>query len=77
MDPGSAGSSYLARKAVRGLEVFGRMALNTTVGGINPAAALQFTGIASGWGRVIEMPTRDSNQTVSRVTDENRPWGLP
>jgi hypothetical protein len=35
---GTAGLVYLARKAAPGLEVFGGIDLNLTVGGMNPAA---------------------------------------
>jgi hypothetical protein len=81
MDTGSAGSAYLARKVVPGVEVFGRYALNTTTGGMNPAAVIQFTHIAGGYGRIIEMPTRDSENTyknmMGRGGEDTRPWITP
>ncbi len=60
MDAGSATAAYLVRTHVEPtLEVFGRMPLNSTVGGINIAAVDEFTQIQGGWGRIVEMPTMD------------------
>lgn len=70
MDVSSAASAYVARKAVPGIEVFGRFALNLTSGGLNPAAVMQFTSMQGGWGRIVEMPTRDARLPQN----DNRPW---
>lgn len=70
MDVSSAASAYFARKAVPGIEVFGRFALNVTSGGLNPAAVMQFASMKGGWGRIVEMPTRD----VRLPENDNRPW---
>ena len=52
---------------VPGLEVFGGIALNLTVGGINPAAVEHMTRVSGGWGRIVWMPTFDAeNQVRSR-----------
>jgi hypothetical protein len=80
MDMSSAASAYFARKDVPGMEVFARFALNTPSGGLNPAAAVQFTHIAGGYGRIVEMPTRDSEQTFRGASSrgpESRPWVTP
>jgi uncharacterized protein DUF6282 len=80
-DPTSAAVAYLVRKhAVPGFEMFGRMALNYSTGGINVAAVEHFTQIKGGWARILEMPTRDS-VTGARNMDpaalaQNRPWML-
>jgi hypothetical protein len=73
MDISSAASAYLARKAVPGVEVFGRFALNLPLGGLNPAAVMQFTSVQGGWGRIVEMPTRD----VRLPQKDGRPWVTP
>lgn len=73
MDISSAASAYLARKAVPGVEVFARFALNLPSGGLNPAAVMQFTSMKGGWGRIIEMPTRD----IRVPQNDNRPWVTP
>ena len=80
MDTGSAASAYFARKVVPGIEAFGRFGMNTTVGGINPAAAFQFTHIEGGYGRIVEMPTRDSSnafRNAGAAENETRPWITP
>jgi hypothetical protein len=80
-DPGSAGSAYLVRKhVVPGFEFFGRMALNYSTGGINVAAVEHFSQIKGGWGRILEMPTRDSRTAARSMAPDflakNRPWML-
>jgi hypothetical protein len=83
-DAGSAGAAYLARKHVApGFEVFGRMASNYSTGGINVAALEHYAQIKGGWGRIFEMPTRDSITATTRpgsMDPQNlartRPWML-
>lgn len=83
-DAGSAGAAYLVRKhAVPGFEAFGRMASNYATGGINVAALEHYTQIKGGWGRIFEMPTRDSITATMRpgsmdpkTLERTRPWML-
>jgi hypothetical protein len=65
--------AYVVRKEVPGIEVFGGVDLNLTVGGINPAAVQHMTEVSGGWGRVVWMPTFDSENQV-RYSKENRPF---
>src|SRR5215510_10689878 len=53
-DP-TGGLAYLVRKEVPGLEVFGGIDLNLTVGGINPAAVAHMAEVSGGWGRFVWM----------------------
>ena len=69
----TAGDAYLARTLVPGIEVFGGIDLNLTVGGINPAAVEHMTKVTGGWGRVVWFPTFDSENAV-RAAKENRPF---
>jgi uncharacterized protein DUF6282 len=69
----TAGIVYLVRKLVPGVEVFGGIDLNLTVGGINPAAVEHMTRVSGGWGRVVWMPTFDAENQV-RYSKENRPF---
>jgi Family of unknown function (DUF6282) len=69
----TAGVVYLVRKFVPGIEVFGGIDLNLTVGGINPAAVEHMTRVTGGWGRVVWMPTFDAENQV-RYSKENRPF---
>jgi hypothetical protein len=69
----TAGIAYLVRKLVPGIEVFGGIDLNLTVGGINPAAVEHMTRVTGGWGRVVWMPTFDAENQV-RSSKEDRPF---
>ena len=65
--------AYLVRKEVPGIEIFGGIDLNRTVGGINPAAVERMTMMKGGWGRVVWMPTFDAENQV-RFSKEKRPF---
>jgi hypothetical protein len=69
----TAGLVYLVRKVVPGVEVFGGIDLNLTVGGINPAAVEHMTRVTGGWGRFVWMPTFDAENQV-RYSKETRPF---
>jgi hypothetical protein len=69
----TAALAYTVRKEVPGIEVFGGIDLNRTVGGINPAAVERMVMLKGGWGRVIWMPTFDAENQV-RFSKENRPF---
>ncbi len=69
----TAGLAFLARKAAPGLEVFGGIDLNLTVGGLNVSAIEQMTRVAGGWGRMVWMPTFDAENQV-RYSKESRPF---
>ena len=69
----TASLAFLARKAAPGLEVFGGIDLNLTVGGMNPAAVEHMTQVTGGWGRFVWMSTFDAENQV-RYSKENRPF---
>lgn len=69
----TAGIAYLVRKLVPGIEVFGGIDLNRTVGGINPAAVEHMVKVTGGYGRVVWMPTFDAENQV-RTSKEERPF---
>lgn len=69
----TASLAYLVRKEVPGIEIFGGIALNRTVGGVNPSAVERMTRVKGGWGRVVWMPTFDAENQV-RYSKENRPF---
>ncbi len=69
----TAGLAFLARKEASGLEVFGGIDLNLTVGGMNPVAVEHMTQVAGGWGRIVWMSTFDAENHV-RYSRENRPF---
>lgn len=57
--------AYLASKAVPGVEIFGQLCLNLTVGGLNPAAVHHFGEVKGGRARIVSMPTWDSEANVA------------
>jgi hypothetical protein len=67
----TAGLAYLVRKEVPGLEVFGGIDLNLTLGGINPVAVEHMTRVSGGWGRIVWLPTFDAENQV-RYSKETR-----
>jgi hypothetical protein len=69
----TASLAYVVRKEVPGIEVFGGIDLNLTVGGMNPAAVEHMAAITGGYGRFVWMSTYDSEAQV-RYSKENRPF---
>jgi hypothetical protein len=60
----TASLAYMLRKEVPGLEVFGGISLDRTNGGINPAAVENMVKVTGGYGRVVWMPTFDSEAAI-------------
>src|SRR5439155_19458337 len=69
----TASVAYLVRKEVPGIEVFGGISLDLTVGGVNPAAVEWMTKVNGGYGRVVWMPTFDSENQVTS-SGQKRPF---
>jgi hypothetical protein len=69
-DP-TGGLASIVRGQVPGIEVFGGIDLNLTVGGMNPAAVEHMTQVSGGWGRFVWMSTFDAENQV-RYSKENR-----
>jgi hypothetical protein len=69
----TAAIAGLARAAAPKLLAFGGIALNRTVGGINLAAVERMTRVEGALGRIVWMPTFDSENQV-RFDRENRPY---
>src|ERR1035438_3681612 len=69
----TASLAYIVRKEVPGIEIFGGISLDLTVGGVNPAAVEGMTRVKGGYGRVVWMPTFDSEAQVT-LTHQQRPF---
>jgi hypothetical protein len=69
----TAALAYVVRQEVPGIEIFGGIDLNLTVGGINPAAVERMTMMKGGYGKVVWMPTFDNENQV-KSSKENRPY---
>src|SRR5262245_38553692 len=62
----SAGLAQLIRKyGSQGIEVFGAVTLDTPVGGVNPMAVRYMADVEGTWGRIVWMPTHDSEHEVT------------
>ena len=69
----TASQAYLVRKEVPGIEVFGGISLDLTVGGVNPAAVEWMTKGKGGYGKVVWLPTFDSENEVTQ-SGQKRPF---
>jgi len=69
----TSGLAYIAGKQAPGVEVFGGVDLNLTVGGMNPAAVEYMAATTGGRGKLVWMSTFDAENQV-RFSKENRPF---
>lgn len=69
----TASLAFIVRKVVPGIEVFGGISLDLTVGGVNPAAVEWMTKVKGGFGKVIWLPTFDSESQVT-LDKQKRPF---
>lgn len=69
----TAALAYVVRKEVPGIEVFGGIDLNLSVGGMNPAAVEKMAKLTGGYGRLVWMASFDSEAQV-RYSKEDRPF---
>jgi hypothetical protein len=63
----------VVRKEVPGIEVFGGVDLNLSVGGMNPFAVEHMAATTGGYGRFVWMSTFDSEAQV-RYSKQDRPF---
>jgi hypothetical protein len=67
----TAGLAYLVRKyGAQGIEVFGAVTLDTPTGGVNPQAVRYMVDVTGGFGRIVWMPTHDSEHEVAFNKDQ-------
>jgi hypothetical protein len=70
----TAGLAYLVRKyGTQGIDVFGGLSLDTPVGGVNPQAVRYMADVVGHYGRIVWMPTHDSEHEVT-YAKETRPF---
>jgi hypothetical protein len=68
----TADRAVLVMKAVPGIEVFGGIVLNNSVGGVNPAAVEWLHRMSGGRGKVVWLPTFDSDKHIKTLVDPKR-----
>jgi hypothetical protein len=70
----TAGLAYYMRKLNPDMEIFGGMGSNLTTGSkVNPWAITHMTEIKGGWGRIVWMPSWDSENSSHRVRNFKQP----
>jgi hypothetical protein len=69
----TASLAYVVRRIVPGIEVFGGIDLNRSVGGVNPAAVERMVLMKGGYGRVVWFPTFDAENQV-KFSKQDRPF---
>jgi hypothetical protein len=69
----TASLAYIVRKEVPGIEIFGGVDLNLSVGGMNPFAVEHMAATTGGYGRFVWMSTFDSEAQV-RFSKQDRPF---
>jgi hypothetical protein len=69
----TASLAYVVRKEVPGIQVFGGVDLNLSVGGMNPFAVEHMAATTGGYGRFVWMSTFDSEAQV-RYSKQDRPF---
>ena len=65
----TADRAWFARKHVAGIQVFGGVVLNASVGGINPDAVSCMWRMQGGYGRFVWFPTYDADNHVKHFKD--------
>lgn len=67
----TADRAAIVMQQVPGIEVWGGVVLNRSVGGINPAAVEWMHRMSGGRGKVVWLPTFDSDKHVKTLVDRN------
>jgi len=65
----TADRAWIAMQEVPGLEIFGGVALNHAVGGLNAEAVRQMVAFSGGRGKVVWLPTFDAEFWMTRAGD--------
>jgi hypothetical protein len=68
----TADRAKLAMDAVPGIEIWGGIVLNNSVGGINPSAVEWMHRMSGSRGKVVWLPTFDSDKHVKTLVDKNK-----
>jgi hypothetical protein len=68
----TADRAAIAMDAVPGLEIWGGIVLNNAVGGINPSAVEWMHRMSGGRGKIVWLPTFDSDKHIKTLVDKTR-----
>ena len=62
----------LAMQQVQGIEVWGGIVLNKSVGGVNPDAVEWMHRMSGGRGKIVWLPTFDSDKHIKTLVDKTK-----
>ena len=68
----TADRAAIAMDAVPGIEIWGGIVLNNAVGGINPHAVEWMHRMSGSRGKVVWLPTFDSDKHIKTLVDKNK-----
>ncbi|MBU3620396.1 DUF6282 family protein [Polynucleobacter sp. CS-Odin-A6] len=68
----TADRAALVMQQVPGIEVWGGIVLNKSVGGVNPSAVEWMHRMSGGRGKVVWLPTFDSDKHIKTLVDKNK-----
>ena len=68
----TADRAAIAMDAVPGIEIWGGIVLNNSVGGINPHAVEWMHRMSGSRGKVVWLPTFDSDKHIKTLVDKNK-----
>jgi microsomal dipeptidase-like Zn-dependent dipeptidase len=68
----TADRAAIAMDAVPGIEIWGGIVLNNAVGGINPSAVEWMHRMSGGRGKIVWLPTFDSDKHIKTLVDKNK-----
>ena len=68
----TADRAALAMQQVPGIEIWGGIVLNNSVGGVNPAAVEWMHRMSGGRGKMVWLPTFDADKHVKTLVDKSK-----
>jgi hypothetical protein len=68
----TADRAALVMQQVPGIEVWGGIVLNKSVGGVNPSAVEWMHRMSGGRGKMVWLPTFDSDKHIKTLVDKNK-----
>lgn len=68
----TADRAFLAMQQVPGIEIWGGIVLNNSVGGVNPMAVEWMHRMSGGRGKMVWLPTFDSDKHIKTLVDKTK-----
>ena len=68
----TADRAFLAMQQVPGIEIWGGIVLNNSVGGVNPMAVEWMHRMSGGRGKMVWLPTFDSDKHIKTLVDKSK-----